>query len=271
MNVYHALKRKVFEAIDDEYGESRLNKTIDIFIVALILLNVLEIIIESFDSVYNRNKALFDGFDNFSVAVFTIEYLLRVWTAECKYNNYKLIFAKGRFIVSPGGIIDLIAILPAYLSFAIVDLRFVRIFKLTRLLRVLKLSRYSNALKIVYRVIKNRKDELMATVFITGILLLVSSILIYYVERDAHSEAFPNIVSALWWAVATLTTIGYGDVYPVTALGKLLSGIIAILGIGLVALPTGIISSGFLDEIRKKGEPEKGANYCPHCGMKIKD
>ncbi len=145
------------------------------------------------------------------------------------------------------------------------DLRFLRMLRLTRLFRLFKVYRYSKALRIVGRVLKNKKEPLFLTLFVTFMLLLIASSLMYYIEHDAQPDAFPNIFSAFWWAVATLTTIGYGDVLPITGWGKLLSGVIALLGIGLVALPTGIIGSGFMEVIERKEKPR----YCPHCGKII--
>jgi voltage-gated potassium channel len=147
-----------------------------------------------------------------------------------------------------------------------VDLRFLRILRLTRILRILKIQRYSSSLKMIGKVLKSKKDDLLVTIFVTSLLLLLASAIMYYIEADDQPEAFPNIIAAFWWAIATLTTVGYGDVYPVTAIGKVLSGIIALLGIGIVALPTGIISSGFMDAMEKKRAKKK---HCPNCGEEI--
>ena len=165
-------------------------------------------------------------------------------------------------------IIDLLAILPFYLPFIIpVDLRFLRMLRLLRLLRILKLNRYNDSMDIIIKIFKREKEKLITTFFVMAILILFSSSLMYYVENEAQPDKFPNIVASLWWAVATLTTVGYGDIYPITSLGKLFSGVIALLGIGLVALPTGIISSGFITEVNNnKAEKEK---TCPHCGGKL--
>ena len=171
-------------------------------------------------------------------------------------------------------IIDLMAILPFYLPLLLpVDLRFLRILRLTRLLRLLKVQRYSKSLQLIGIVLKKKKEELIVTVFVTFILMVFASTLMYYLESDVQPDQFPNIISAFWWAIATLTTIGYGDVYPVTGWGRLLSGIIALLGIGLVALPTGILSSGFIEELsrQKSKDIEKSEQYkyCPYCGKRI--
>jgi voltage-gated potassium channel len=207
----------------------------------------------------------------FSVTVFIIEYILRVWTSDLRerYKNTK--YSRLKYVFSPMAIIDLLAVLPVVLN-VFIDLRFLRILRLTRILRVFKLSRYSNAINLLRKVVKDKKEELLATIFITFILLFIAATLMYNIEHQEHKDAFPNILSSFWWAVATLTTIGYGDVFPVTALGKFLSALIALLGIGLVALPTGIISSGFIEEIsnrRKNDEDAEKFNYCPHCGKKL--
>ena len=124
---------------------------------------------------------------------------------------------------------------------------------------------------MIGRVLRTKKEELLVTVFVTFLLLMLASATMYYLETDAQPEEFPNIVAAFWWGIATLTTVGYGDVYPITATGKILSAIIALLGIGLVALPTGIVSSGFMEEIQssRQGNSTRRSTYCPHCGKKL--
>ena len=123
------------------------------------------------------------------------------------------------------------------------------------------------------KVVRERRDELLITVMMTALVLLVASILMYYIEGEAQSDKFPNILSSLWWAVVTLTTIGYGDVVPVTGWGRLLSGLVAVMGIGLVAVPTGIVSSGFIEELAKRrrndGDGEAADGFCPHCGAPL--
>lgn len=279
--MYKKLKLRIFKVIDQGNEDMQANDVFDYFIVTLIVLNVAAIILQSFDDINAKYEVLFNRFEIFSAIVFTIEYILRIWTAELKYEVGSTFHARVKFILSPMAIIDLLAILPFYLlllnmTHINIDLMFIRILRLTRLLRVFKLSRYSNALKLVAKVLKDKKEELMSTMFVTFILLLIASTLMYNIEHNAHKEAFPNIVASFWWAIATLTTIGYGDVYPVTGWGRLLSGIIAILGIGLVALPTGIISSSFIEELstrhkKKEEKEEESPHYCPHCGKKLRD
>ncbi len=146
-----------------------------------------------------------------------------------------------------------------------VDLRFLRILRLTRVLRVLKVNRYNNSLNLIWTVIKEKKSELVVTGFVALLILIFASFIMYNVEGPAQPDAFPNILSAMWWAVATLTSVGYGDIYPITGLGKIISSFIALLGIGLVALPTGLISAGFISKI-ENNKPDSETKKCPHCG-----
>jgi voltage-gated potassium channel len=166
------------------------------------------------------------------------------------------------------GLIDLIAILPFYLPLLFpIDLRVVRILRIMRLIRIFKLGRYSKSLKTINSVLRETRSDLGITIFIAFIMLVLASTLMYYVEGDVQPNKFASIGHSFWWAVATLTTVGYGDVYPVTGMGKLLSGIIALIGIGIVALPTGIISSAFIEKIHQDNKtctcPNCGANFTP--------
>ena len=281
----------------------------EFFITALIILSVVSIIAESFiDNRYagsiaewtermERNKSLetyFNYFELFTLLVFTFEYFLRIVTADYRYPNEKnWMRAAWRFMKSGGGIIDFIAISPFVFHLANVDFRFLRALKISRLLRVFKLNALTRSVGIVGDVFVEKRNELGVTLFVTFIMLLVSSTLMWYVEGSVQPKAFPNIVATFWWAIATLTTVGYGDVYPITAYGKLLSGMIAVLGIGIVALPAGILSSAFIEKLEKEKEKKLAASkedrlvegnssnkacasqfgqqfsYCPYCGDKL--
>jgi len=164
-------------------------------------------------------------------------------------------------------LVDLLAILPFYLPMLLpIDLRFLRALRLMRLFRLLKMGRYVKSLRLMRHVLARRKEELLITLFSVLLLLVLSSSLMYFIEREAQPDKFASIPAAMWWGIATLTTIGYGDMYPVTALGKILGGFIALLGIGLFALPAGILASGFAAEIQQRDHPGK---RCPHCGERI--
>ncbi len=233
----------------DEY------KGVSWFILGLIILNTLMVMLESVASVHRKFTDYFHWFELVSVTIFTIEYIWRIWSAK----------KRSQFIFSFFGLADLIAILPFYLPMLIkMDLRFVRILRLSRIFRIFKVARYAKSLQLVGLVLKEKKESLVLTLFLTFIMLLVASSFMYEVEHNVQPDKFTDIFSSFWWAVATLTTIGYGDIYPMTTIGRFLSGVIALLGIGLVALPTGIIGSGFIEILnRKKLHPK---TYCPHCG-----
>ena len=171
-------------------------------------------------------------------------------------------------------LIDLIAILPFYIPFIIkIDLRALRALRTVRLLRMFKMNRYTKALSSIADVFKRKASQLQSSVFVVFLLMIISSILMYQVEHAAQPGVFKNAFSGIWWAVATFTTVGYGDIYPVTAAGKVLSALIALLGIALVAVPTGIITAGFMEQIDDKDDSEEEVEdfkYCPHCGKRIK-
>ena len=206
-----------------------------------------------------------------TVIVFTIEYILRIWTADLLYPNEK--HPRLKYIFSFMAIIDLCAILPFFVPFISVDLRFlrmIRLLRLFRLLRVFKLGRYFDALTIVVDVIKGSASQLVVSVILCFFIMLFAAIIMYTAENPVQPEQFPNIIASLWWAICTLTTVGYGDVYPITVLGRFFASIISIVGIGIIAIPTGIIAAGFTSAINKKvpAEEEK-KNFCPYCGHKL--
>ena len=156
-------------------------------------------------------------------------------------------------MLTPLAIIDLLAILPFYLPMIIpLDLRFIRAVRLFRLFRLFKMGRYSKAVFILKKVLKEKKEELVLIIFVIFLLLIIFSSLMYFIEKEAQPEAFSNIPEAMWWGIITLTTVGYGDVYPITPLGKILGALIAFLGIGMFALPAGILGSGLVEIVRKK-------------------
>ena len=169
-------------------------------------------------------------------------------------------------------LIDLMAILPFYLPFIAADMRYlrmVRLFRLFRLFRVFKLGRYIDALQTIVQVIRLSASRLIMSLALCAFVMLFSAIVMYTVEKPVQPEQFPNVVSSLWWAICTLTTVGYGDVYPVTGVGRFFAAFISLVGIGIIAIPTGIIAAGFSEVISgKQGEEDK--RYCPYCGKKLK-
>ena len=265
------LKEKIFDLIDGgEKERSLVTKRITLFIMVLIILSVVAIILESYESLSKKYEWGFQAFEIFTVIIFSIEYLLRLWTADLKYPHKSKSAARLKFIKSPMGVVDLIAILPFYIPFLIaMDMRFIRILRVVRLLRVLKLNRHSQSLNIIGNIFYEKRSELAMTIFVTFVLLLVSSTIMYNLEHTEQPEKFSDVISTFWWAIATLTTVGYGDVYPKTGWGQFMGGIIALLGVGLVALPTGILSASFIEAMEKRKNKKKPFKFCPHCGEKI--
>ncbi|PKM95883.1 MAG: hypothetical protein CVU84_03520 [Firmicutes bacterium HGW-Firmicutes-1] len=258
------LKNRIYEIMELTNEHDNLAKAFDYSILALITINVAAIILESYKNIYAAYYLTFLAIERVSIVVFTIEYVLRLWLADLHYTNEnRKIWVRIKYIFTFMALIDLFAILPFYFPVLIgYDLR---VFRIARLFRVMKLTRYSRAMKLIKDVIKAKKDELFAMIMIMLILIIISSTIMFYIESPSQPEAFPNIIATCWWSIATLTTVGYGDVYPVTWAGKILSSIIAIFGIGLIALPTGIVSTGFIDVLKNKDKD----NICPYCGKKI--
>jgi voltage-gated potassium channel len=233
------------------------------FIAALILVNVLAIVLESVSEINDAFAEWFWWFEAFSVTVFAFEYLIRLWTCVENARYQRPVAGRLRYASTVLAIVDLIAIIPFFLPFLGFDLRFARMLRLLRLARVAKLGRYSSAVDSIGRVIHDRKHELVASLTFLFMLILVSASLLYFAESEAQPDHFGSIPAAMWWAVVTLTTVGYGDIYPITPIGRVLAGTIAILGIGMVALPTSILGSGFVEQITKRSSP---TTTCPHCG-----
>lgn len=241
-----AVKKRTFEIISKAEEGDRVSKIFDNTIMILIALSILAIILESFSDLYTHYHKWFEIFDAAAVAVFTVEYILRIWTADQLYPEAK--HPRLKYIFSMMALIDLLAILPFYLPFISADLRFLRmmrLFRLFRLLRVFKLGRYFDALQIIFRVIRTSGPQLVMSVVVCFFVMLFSAIVMYTVEHPVQPEQFPNVIASLWWAMCTLTTVGYGDVYPITAVGKIFASIISLVGIGIIAIPTGIIAAGF--------------------------
>ena len=261
------MKKKIYKILEKSGPEDKAGRFFDIFLICLIILNVISIILESIQTLSLQYGRFFKVFGVFSVVIFTVEYLGRIWTCTLNPKYEGTISGRIRFALSPLALVDLLAILPFYLPMLIhVDLRFIRALRLIRMFRVFKIGRYSESLKLFTRILKSKKEELHITAMVIFILLVVSSSLMYYVENRAQPKIFSNMLSTLWWGVTTLTTVGYGDIYPITPLGKFLGSIVCLLGVGLYALPTGILSAGFVEEIRKRRETAK---TCPQCGAKF--
>ena len=243
---------------------------VDTGIIALIGLSILSIILQSFENLAEKYGGVFHVFEVATVAVFTAEYILRIWTADLLYPGEK--HPRLKYIVSFMAVIDLLAILPFYLPFISADMRFlrmIRLFRLFRLLRVFKLGRYFDALQVILKVIRESSTRLIISVMLCLFVMLFSAIVMYTVENPVQPEQFPNVIASLWWAICTLTTVGYGDVYPVTMVGRFFASVISLVGIGIIAIPTGIIAAGFTSVIDGRQSDRDPKKYCPYCGHRI--
>jgi len=265
-----AIRSRIHAILEVAEEGDRASRAFDLFIITLIVLNVLALIIGTMPSLA-KYEGVFRLFESISIGIFSLEYLLRLWTCtvDAKYQHPVL----GRMKFASRGmlIIDLLAVLPFYVTLVVpvargLDLRMLRAVRLMRVFRLFKLGRYSSAMKTMGRVLRSKKEELGITIFIVVLLLIIASSLMYFVENPVQPDVFSSIPAAMWWGVTTLTTVGYGDVVPQTVLGKTLGTLIAILGIGLFALPAGILGSGFFEEVQKGGET---SFVCPHCGERI--
>lgn len=228
-------------------GDHKLSTIFDKFITLSILVAIIHLTLETEKSIYNKYYIVFDITEFILTVIFSFEYAARILTFSKKYYGKSFL----RFVSSFDLLIDLLALLPFYLTLLPIDLRYLRIFRLFRLARIFKLTRYNKAIQTVKVVMSAKKEIITISFILIGIILYLVSALMYYVENAAQPEVFSSIPKTMWWGVATLTTVGYGDIYPVTALGRFLGGVIAILGIGIFAIPTGIIASGFTEYVQK--------------------
>ncbi len=260
-----ATQRRAWEVVEVAKGDDRSSRVFDIVILTLIVLSVVAIVLESVDSVRTRFGELFDAFETICVVVFSVEYLTRLWACTADPRYRQAVTGRLRFLITPLAMVDLLAILPYYMGAVGVDLRFVRMLRVFRLFRLAKLVRYTRALQLIGRVFRRSWHELVVTAFVIGVLAIVAACLMYFAEHSAQPEVFPDVPSTMWWAVITLTTVGYGDAFPITPLGKILAAAIALLGVGLLALPTAILGSAFVEELSERRAT------CPHCGKLLHD
>jgi voltage-gated potassium channel len=260
------IRKRVFEILEAPRAGDHTARFVGATLVLIILLNVAAIMLVSVESVRKEWHPWFRAFETFSVAVFTLEYVLRMWVVTGHAAYRRPVLGRLRYAVTPLALIDLAAFLPFYIPRVLpVNMLFVRVLRLLRLMRVMKLGRYSESVRTLAAVIRERKEELAAALLLLVILMVVAASTMYMIEHEAQPDRFTSIPASLWWAVCTLTTIGYGDMYPVTSLGKFLAGVIAIMGIGLFALPAGILGSGFVEKLHERRQPR----LCPHCGKDV--
>lgn len=266
--MYHKTKKKVHSLLHPEIGSTKWDKFLNGFIIILIILNVVAVIVETVPSIHEPYAEFFRIFDLISVIIFTIEYFLRVWSINHDPRYPHSFRGRIRYMLSWEAIIDLLAIIPFYIHIVIgLDLRVLRILRLLRLLRLYRLTSYMKSAQLVKNVFKKRASDLKLSLVIILSLVVVAACVVYFAEHLVQPDKFSSIPATLWWAIITVTSVGYGDMVPVTAVGKMLTGLISLLGLAVYALPAGIITAGFLDESRKSRKQE--IESCPHCGKSL--
>lgn len=252
------IKHRIYEWLYKLHPEAYHSAHILQFSLALlIVINAMAVILESVESLSIRYAQVFAIIERISVLIFTIEYATRIWVANLAPTFQKPITGRLRYLLTPMALVDLMAILPSLVALAGIDLRILRTL---RLLRLLKLTRYTHGLATLTHAIRRCAHEVAISTLFMLLLILISSSLIYCAEHDAQPELFSSIPAAWWWSISTLATIGYGDIYPITVAGKLTAAITAVFGIGLFALPGGIIAAALIETARVP------ANPCLHCG-----
>ena len=275
------IKTRIFEIVSSAKEGDRTSLLFDMVIIALIMLSVGELILASVPGMLDRYFWLFVMVEIVTAVVFSIEYILRMWSCTVDERYQKPISGRIRYALTPLVLIDFISILPYYLTLLIpgVNVTFLRTL---RVFRFFKLGRYSRSFQVMIRVLKRNSEALLGTVFIIMVVLIIASSLMYQIEHGAQPEVFSSIPEAMWWGIVTIATIGYGDMVPITAEGKVLGFVISLVGIGLFALPAGILASGFSEVIKEEREskkkmkheflgiPESEYEICPHCRREIR-
>ena len=244
-----SFRRRLAHVVEIGASEDRLSRGYDFLITGIILINLTVSILSTFDELDAAYGALFDGIEAVTVACFAIDYVLRVIAAKYIYRKRPIWKSVTAYTLSFTGVIDLLSFLPYYLPifFPSGAVAF-RMFRVVRIFRLFRITAYYDSLNAIAEVIVSKKQQLLSSVFIIVVLMLSSSLCMYSVEHDAQPEVFANAFSGIWWSVSTLLTVGYGDIYPITTLGRALSTVITFLGVLMVAIPTGIISAGFVEQ-----------------------
>lgn len=240
---------RVYSIIDVGYDGDEISRGYDILYTVAIIINLAATIAYTFNTVEAACGPLLLHIEDVTVAFFAVDYVLRVLTARYLYKDMTPKRASVKYALSFFGIVDLLCFLPSYLPFFFpAGAAVFRMFRVVRIFRLFRINAYYDSLNVITEVLSGKKQQLMSSVFIILVLMLAASLCMYSIEHEAQPEVFTNAFSGIWWAVSTLLTVGYGDIYPITPLGRTFSIVITFLGVGMVAIPTGIISAGFVDQ-----------------------
>lgn len=268
------LKRRTFEVIEKGDADDRLSRGVDIFLATLIVANITGMCVETLQTLNSSFRTVVHDIDQMALYVFTVEYMLRIWSCTTEEAYARPLVGRLRFARTPMLLIDLAAILPFWITIGIsvgllpafISEDTQRALSLLRILRMIKIARYFASVRTLGTVISNKHEELSIAALAEVILLVVSSSLLYFVEHTHQPEKFSSIPAAMWWGMSVLTTVGYGDMIPITTFGKVLAMVISLIGITMFAVPMGILGSGFVEEMERK---RAGKAPCPSCGESI--
>ncbi|MCR4618205.1 MAG: ion transporter [Lachnospiraceae bacterium] len=244
MEKYKQIKKRIFDIIQIGQRGDFPSFAFDIFIVVVIVLNILVLILETFNLPAGLLNAL-HIVEIVTIGIFIVEYILRIWTADLLYPADSKGKARLKFLISFDGIVDLLTIIPAFFLTGFSAFRMLRVVRIFHLFRI---NATYDSFNVITTVLHHKRKQILFSVFIIAMLMLASSLCMYSVEHEAQPEVFTNAFTGLWWSVSAILTVGYGDVYPITLIGQIMAIIISILGVGVVAIPTGIISAGFVEQ-----------------------
>ncbi|MCR4690087.1 MAG: ion transporter [Lachnospiraceae bacterium] len=252
------LRGIVYRMVSVDVVDEKMNQIYDVISTGALILNLIVTFANTYDNLSRRYGGVFRAVEAATVFLFAVDYLLRLFTAAYKYPKYSEGKAFCRYAFSFTGLVDLLSFLPYYLPFFFpAGTAVFRMFRVVRILRLFRINSHYDSMNVITEILISKKQQLLSSVFIIVILMMASSLCMYSVEHSAQSEVFKNAFSGIWWSASTLLTVGYGDIYPVTTIGKMLGIIISFLGVGMVAIPTGIISAGFVEQygrLAKAGE-----------------
>ena len=266
MDQFLRRRRRLFEIVEIGSTGDWQSRLYDLFYTLTILVNLTATILSTFDPIEAKHGAFLDVLDLITVICFTVDFALRIYTADFRFPGKTIPKAAVRYVFSFSGIIDILSFLPFYLPFffpaGAVAFRMLRVIRIFRLFRI---NGYYDSLNVITSVLESKKKQLVSSVAIILVLMLASSLCMYSLENAAQPDVFKNAFSGIWWAASTLLTVGYGDIYPITTAGRILGIIITFLGVGMVAIPTGIISAGFVEQdTRLKRMTEQASEFDMH-------